>query len=234
MSAILTLEEKKYLRRICRYLGSLGMTEGNLEFEVENSDFDCEGINWKEMTHFSNNYRAEIPDDLRTIFQKCFQHLCDKNLIESPDVDDVNYERLEITIHCQEREIAITHYYSYYDRGQEEGVSYSLADYGDDDVLKSVFKSLDEMKIKEKNLRLDYYGSGDSGYLEGNFSSGHMVPAEVEDYCYRMLENNFGGWEINEGSQGYFLIDRKNKVIELLHTSNIEESESDTLWEETF
>jgi hypothetical protein len=42
-----------------------------------------------------------------------------------------------------------------------------------------------------------------------------------------VLEKNYGGWEINEGSQGYFVFDTKNNIIELEHTYNelVEETE---------
>jgi hypothetical protein len=49
-----------------------------------------------------------------------------------------------------------------------------------------------------------------------------------------MLESDFGGWEINEGSQGYFEIDLDNKEITLNHTSNIDEQGRDTILEEDF
>ena len=32
---ILTPEEKKYLRRVANYLGSLGMKDGNIEIDVD-------------------------------------------------------------------------------------------------------------------------------------------------------------------------------------------------------
>jgi hypothetical protein len=83
-------------------------------------------------------------------------------------------------------------------------------------------------EIKESNarpdsnglLQLDYNGSGDSGYIESSFVDGGRVPANIENWCYEVLENNYGGWEINEGSQGYFLFDTKNNTIELELTYN--------------
>ncbi len=90
-------------------------------------------------------------------------------------------------------------------------------------------------EIKESGARpdsngryqLDYNGSGDSGYIESSFSNGGRVPANIEDWCYDVLERNYGGWEINEGSQGYFVFDTKNNIIELEHTYNelVEETE---------
>ncbi len=51
MSKILTSEEKKYLQRICRYLGSLGMNHGSIDFEMEYGEFDTNDYNWNRITH---------------------------------------------------------------------------------------------------------------------------------------------------------------------------------------
>ena len=56
----------------------------------------------------------------------------------------------------------------------------------------------------------------------------------MEDWCYRQLENNFGGWEINEGSDGKFMFDFNNTTIQLEHTYNTEENSTDTIFEESF
>ena len=38
---VLTPEDKQYLRRVCRYLASLGMQDGSIEMDIDNSaDFD--------------------------------------------------------------------------------------------------------------------------------------------------------------------------------------------------
>jgi hypothetical protein len=81
---------------------------------------------------------------------------------------------------------------------------------------------------------LKYNGGGDSGYIESNFESGQPVPPEIEEWCYQELEENFGGWEINEGSQGEFQFYFDKKYVILSHAYNIEESISNTLWEEEF
>ena len=44
---ILTPEDKQYLRRVCRYLASLGMQDGSIEMDIDNSaDFDFTEIDW--------------------------------------------------------------------------------------------------------------------------------------------------------------------------------------------
>jgi hypothetical protein len=43
-----------------------------------------------------------------------------------------------------------------------------------------------------------------------------------------------GGWEITEGSQGSFYFDLEKKIITLEHQYNYEETETHTLYEESF
>ena len=47
----------------------------------------------------------------------------------------------------------------------------------------------------------------------------------LEDYLYDML-NNYGSWEINEGSQGYFRIDTIAGTVELFFTWNEYQNEN--------
>jgi hypothetical protein len=234
---ILTPEEKKYLGKVSRYLASLGMTYGDIIFEMEPDD---EEISYRENyfpTHFENNYTAEIPDGLVPILKKIISYVDDDELYsELPNDGNIDYQRFEITIDSVKKEISLTHMYSYQIEGGSEGVEY-------DDIIeeweeKGVF---DDIEIPEDNyLVLKYNGGGDSGYIESHFDSGarnpygESVPTEVEEWCYQQLEENFGGWEINEGSQGEFQFDFNEKTVILSHAYNIEESRSNTLWEEEF
>jgi hypothetical protein len=238
MEKILTPEEKKYLGRIGRYLRSMGMDYGDIEFEMEP---DQEGIAYSPNdfpTHFQNNYNAEIPDGLVPILKKIIDYVDDEGLYsELPDDGYLDYQRFDITIYANEKkEISLTHIYSFQIGGEPEGVEY-------DDMIeeweeKGVFNMTE---IPEDNyMVLKYNGGGDSGYIESRFESGlrnpygESVPTEVEEWCYQQLEENFGGWEINEGSQGEFQFDFNEKTVILSHTYNIEESKSNTLWEEEF
>jgi hypothetical protein len=228
---ILTPEEKKYLGKISRYLSSLGMSYGEIQFEMEP---DQEGIAYSPNdfpTHFENNYTAEIPDGLVPILKKIIDYVDDDGLYSEVPYDGyLIYQRFDITINAMSGEISLTHSYSYQIEGGSQGIEY-------DDMIeeweeKGVF---DDTEIPEDNyLVLKYNGGGDSGYIESNFESGQSVPTEVEEWCYQQLEENFGGWEINEGSQGEFQFDFNEKTVILSHAYNIEESRSNTLWEEEF
>ncbi len=233
MKTILTPEDKKNLRRLCRIMSSYGMKEGNLETDsldyleqFTNIDFGPDY--WQ---HFSNNYTVEIPDFVQNILYKVMEQA--KKNFSNRDIDvyqDINYARIDLDIDVEDETITVKLYYSYYDVGDSQGLEISIED---DDTLEQVFEEISEIS-GDRTLVLRYNGSGDSGYIEGSFENGEPVPASIEDYCYRVLERKHGGWEINEGSQGEFIFDTENKTLTLDHQYNIEESFRITLYEEFF
>ena len=239
MKKLLTPEDKQYLRRVCNYLGSLGMDSGEIEFEMDEygDSLDYSNIHWNHITHFSNNYRADIPSGLIPILQKIAKYASDEQMYssETPDVDSMSWQKFEISINCSNQDISFNHYWSWYDRGDGSGVEWSGEE--GQEILEEWEKDgvLDELEIpQDGQLILRYNGSGDSGYIESSFEDGNSVPSTIEDWCYNQLESHFGGWEINEGSDGEFIFDFNKMTIDLNHTMNIEENSSDTLWEQGF
>jgi hypothetical protein len=237
MKQILTPEEKKYLNRTCNYLASLGMTEGTISIELDSdqNEFTHKDINWKYVQHFDNNYRAELPEGLLPILQKVMNYVIEENLFNSPYMDSMNYQSIEIEIDCVRKELTVSHNYSYYDRGDGSSIKY------DSDEDKARFDKWMEEDMQDVEvpsdgiLTLSYNGGGDSGYIESSFDEvSDAVPASIENWCYSQLESYFGGWEINEGSDGRFIFNFNNSTVELEHTENIEESELNTLFEENF
>ena len=209
----------------------MGMNYGEINFEMEQDDEEISYSEYGFPTHFDNNYYAEIPDGLIPILKKIIDYVDDDGLYSNlPDGSDIDYQRFEITISGVKKEIALTHIYSYYSEGDSTGIEY-------DDMIeeweeKGVF---DDTSIPEDGyLVLKYNGGGDSGYIESDFENGEPSPGAVEEWCYQQLEENFGGWEINEGSQGEFQFDFNEKTVILSHTYNIIDDRSNTLWEEKF
>lgn len=228
---ILLPEEKKYLGKVSRYLGSLGMKYGDINFEMEPDDDQISYEGNYFPTHFDNNYSAEIPDGLVPILKRIIFHLEDENLFEDlPGGAGIDYQRFEISIDTVKKEISLTHIYSYYDEGDTTGIEY-------DDMIEEWEEKgfLDDIEIPEDGyMNLKYNGGGDSGYIESEFDNGEPVPSQVEDWCYQQLEEHFGGWEINEGSQGEFQFDFNQKTLILTHTYNTILDKSNTIWEEEF
>ena len=237
MAEILTTEEKKYLNRTCNYLASLGMTEGTINIELDSDQYDLshEDIDWKYVQHFENNYRAELPEGLVPILKKVMNYVIDEGVFDSPDMDSMSYQMIGIEIDCSRKELTVTHDYSYYSRDEGSSIAY------DSDEDKARFdkwmeEDMQDVEVPSEGiLTLSYNGGGDSGYIESSFDeTSDAVPASIEDWCYSQLESHFGGWEINEGSDGRFIFNFNNSTVELEHTYNTEENESKTLFEENF
>ena len=74
----------------------------------------------------------------------------------------------------------------------------------------SVPLSETEMEIVRNSgvnqLAIDYSGYGDSGSIESSYvdENGDYldIPTQIEDILYRVLEDAYSGWEINDGSYG--------------------------------
>jgi len=119
------------------------------------------------------------------------------------------------------------------------------------DVFKNKLKDL-----KIESFRVEYSGSGDSGEIEeisikpdnlkikvdvGTWKKFDQQSFEyketnepkplkdfIEDFCYELLEDNHGGWEINEGQSGAIDWDIKDNDLSHNYTTYIEHSESES------
>ena len=61
----------------------MGMQDGNIEIDMDNQEeFDYDNVDWDYITHFSNNYNADIPSGLIPILQKIMKYCDDNNLIK--------------------------------------------------------------------------------------------------------------------------------------------------------
>jgi hypothetical protein len=236
---VLTPEDKKYLRKVSNYLNSLGMRDGSVEIDVDSPwDFDFNDIDWKYTTHFTNNYSAEIPGGLIPILEKIANYIDDRGLFNPDDneEEEMNWSRFDFDIDTKEQKISFNYWWSFYARGEGNSMEW------DDEEGNEIFEEWEkdgifqDLTIPDNGiLTVKYNGSGDSGYIESSFDeTSDGVPTSMEDWCYRQLENNFGGWEINEGSDGEFIFNFNDTTITLNHTYNTEENSTDTLFEESF
>ena len=72
-----------------------------------------------------------------------------------------------------------------------------------------------------------YDGSGDSGWVQDMVDSGKGPKGlnQVLEYiCYDLLELFYGGWEINEGSNGRIDFNFEDQTVQLFHYQNVEEN----------
>ena len=135
----------------------------------------------------------------------------------------------ELVIIPEKREIILKTIYVEIEPGVEQVTTH---EFEDDD---KVFNDLKEKGIK--SLSFDFTGGGDSGYIEdyvevvdinNEISKGNLSNfGLLENYLYGML-GDYDGWEINEGSQGSFMVNVKDRLIRLLFTWNEEVEYPDT------
>jgi hypothetical protein len=86
-------------------------------------------------------------------------------------------------------------------------------------------------KLGVETVTAEYDGSGDSGQIEepefGSSKVARDTAIAVQDLFYDVLEEHYGGWEINEGSFGQFTWDVRSDRINLVHNIRIEETETE-------
>jgi len=211
-------EDKAVLRKVAKYLKSYNIKSGVIQ--IENDYYSNPQGALNHTTNFSNHWNVEIPD----FFKPYLVEITERALsnVDDLDVDSVNYDNIEIEIITDSSRLEITRYWAYEQPGDSRGLTWG-DDTEDTELVKRLMDEIKESDARPDSngvLQLDYNGSGDSGYIESSFVDGGRVPANIENWCYEVLENNYGGWEINEGSQGYFLFDTKNNTIELELTYN--------------
>lgn len=226
MENILTPEERKYLRFISKYLLSYGEDVGTIKLE----DFDSININdlvGSGFAHFDENYYLEVPGQLEPIIVKLARYAEPK----MPEVyEDINSSSFDIVIDTQKQELTGLYTYSYYSN-EDSSVEYT----SDDDKVDDMFEEMSESNIDW--VEVPFTGSGDSGSIDtptDKDGSTVSVSSSIEDWCYNQLESHYGGWEINEGSQGKFVFDYQNRTVELIFSWNNEVYESDTIFEFPF
>lgn len=233
---LFTTEDKKALRLLSKYMQSLGISSGQIDFSFYDGDSDVDlsqevPFGSRSTQTFSNHYNVEIPEFLHPIIDKILLYCNGKTDFGGDiDVDYFNYFRLEIEIDVERKQVSATAYCGYYEAGDVDGTTWEASE---DEKVEKLIDILSEEQENEI-LYLKYNGGGDSGYIEESFDGGEQVPAIVQDWCYDQLESLHGGWEINEGSDGSFEFDLRNGIINLNHTMNTEVDKQDTIFEESF
>lgn len=86
------------------------------------------------------------------------------------------------------------------------------------------------------SVKIEYSGHGDEGWINditGEFGVADVpavvlpgaLYATVEQAAYDVLEETFGGWEINEGSSGVMEIDVKERKTAISHDWVVESTQ---------
>lgn len=223
----LTAEQRKQLKILAYQIKGYGGNQGNVSlYFYDSGDFDMNNTVYIEGTPHTIRFDEDIDELFREIFERKISSTL--NYDESGTVDyiiDAEDSTLEIVLNINRMKT-----YDHYD------------EYTFDELRERIPENvelLNEFFNKGKSScgigNIDYNGSGDSGYIEDTMycSRNDSSTISMNDYqpiidlLYGLL-SNYGGWEINEGSQGSFNFDFESETMAHEHGENYEESESDT------
>ena len=144
--------------------------------------------------------------------------------------EDVKYFSITIVLNFETKKLELSGY------GVEDSTDYSQREFdinqNDDKELYDVLE--DYLNQGYDNISVNFSGGGDSGQLDGFYYEGSPIEENgiLEYTLYELLNRHQSGWEINEGSQGEFDINCKNKTIVLNFGLNFErEIDFDNGWE---
>ena len=129
--------------------------------------------------------------------------------------NDVEFFSVDVIFDATDKKIIVECNYS----TPDEEEAFDESEINDMDI----FKEYTDRGVSE--IICSYNGGGDSGYVDGDMSvdgERENTPAFLEDMCYDAL-SGFGGWEINEGSQGNIVFNLVDKTITVNHSWNTEE-----------
>lgn len=233
------LEDKKFQKIMggifvnLRLVGAIGHLR--LEYRKYNGDTRSEmggmmvGRNWFDV----GKLNIELLHQFYFYIDKIVNYY-DNNPEEleiDADYDDVSYEEYGITFNFKEKEFYFNHSYSYY------STDYQQSEKKFDNLDEQTKEEVDEFCSANVYLRVSFQGSGDSGYIEDNGynqdEEPFSIPGGLEETLYGML-GAYGGWEINEGSQGDFTISCMEKLITLQYGQNYEESRTNDVYRSKF
>jgi len=192
----------KMVKRVDVAYCQIDFYDGNIPEYVDNHWFPKNGETVKDNIFKTDVILSELFED-GELHDKIFS-----------DTHFDSYSRVNVYINPDERKVWFDG--AYQDYGTEESeASGSIPD----DVLEK----LGGVGI----FTCTYSGGGDSGYIdendEGRFDGvgGNMVA--FYEYAYKILQREYGGWEINEGSSGTITIDTIEKEYYIEHSWNTEE-----------
>lgn len=199
---------KKYFESLLLYMRNLGVDGIWTEMTMDGSYVDY----WDEDFQATKNgdyKQIPIPKQFIKLFDTLIEKYGQEIWDGSGNEWDSEYYRVNINVSLSERKIIIT---SDVEEQTSEGSSNEY-DVIDDPEVQSF---LDDNGIDD--FEVSYSGGGDDGYIDddGYDDEGNQyrLSDDLENYLYSKLNNSFGGWEINEGSSGKFIINRQTMEIE--------------------
>jgi len=224
----LTEEVKKGLKLFSYYCMSMGADEVRKGYSIE----ECGLNNWDDNWEKGRGNTIESYPEINELISNLLTEYEDNILNLMEDCGD-NYGEAIIEIDCKERYIVINvteRVHSTRDTGDEltsDEVTEKLEKGDALEEYQKIIKKMQKNNINEGYI--EFNGGGDSGeiyeYIElGGKVESIKIKDKMLNFLYDWLESHYGGWEINEGSQGKFVL-YQDGTMQLDFQENIEEYE---------
>jgi hypothetical protein len=231
------LTEKQILdlKKFSKLLNSLNMEDGvNWYYQCYDGEFErlygpiYRGRNVSDELSF-------LPGSIEEVFETIRDNFDTGNFYN--DYYDTENGTLTFTINANGNEIDVM--YDYYELNTEDShIEKDFSDFsdvrpswgGNDREVKKLSDPaiVEELKsVYGDSCRCSYDGSGDSGWVQDMVDSSKGskgLNQQLEYICYDLLELYYGGWEINEGSNGSIDFNFEDQTVELNHSQNVEEN----------
>ena len=207
---------KRLFLLILRYMAAARKEKLHIKMYVEDYDYIFD-------ITMDHDYRSNVPSFIDTFCRKLVENYVGEFTVYSEG------DRVDLNCDIDLKKQSFSLDLEYFQTGEE----YTENDGEFDDKKMSQYVDMYEF-FKSRNLNelsVDYYGGGDSGDLEswtsneGTLTS-YEIPDTVSNVFWRILEDSYSGWEINEGSKGVItinLIDDDKIVYNINHTWFTEE-----------
>jgi hypothetical protein len=213
MNLELSPEERKTIKQFFVYIKSNGADTASID-----ANFEYGSISYVGGMYGDNGRVIPKFPPVEPIIEKIFDKV---DIDEFEDnfhagENDVEFFSVDVIFDAVSKKVIVECNYSTPD--EEEALDESDIDDMD------IFKEYTDRGVSE--IICTYNGGGDSGYVDGDMSvdgERENTPAFLEDLCYDAL-SNFGGWEINEGSQGNIVFNLSDKTRTVNHSWNTEEN----------
>jgi len=206
-------KQKKLMKTFCLYLGSYGTKQGSLGFEFYH---DHPEMSWEGWTSPDVRVKIEGFDAINEFAEEITLPIIEDNFSYYDQSGGVDF-----CVDCVKKII----YFKSHVREMNTNWVGEEWELGDLEELDSWKDFAPQITGYDEGV-VSYEGSGDSGYIEDKMvldgDEDITIPADLETWMYNQL-GNYGGWEINEGSQGKFVFDFKNGTITLSHGENYED-----------
>jgi hypothetical protein len=186
-------------------------------------DFSYDGeVYYKNKMRCGGEY-INIPIEITPYLENYLENLPDFRGDSSNGSEYHGYEMI-----FEPKNMRVVTYGQYTEYDTESGGSSSMK------IPKEVLSQFQEL-ISEgytQPFYVDFSGGGDSGYIEDSGSDyenkNFTLTPDMDNLGYQVL-SNFGGWEINEGSQGQIVFNIEEKEVTCDLTWNVENTETEEI-----